>query len=64
MRLGESLLRDDRATEARYVFSLLLKKYHRSPLLKEAKLRLTMCDVDAMTAVKINREALRVRRRR
>jgi tetratricopeptide (TPR) repeat protein len=64
MRLGESLLRDQRENEATYVFKMLLRKYPRSPLVKQAKLRLTICEADAAMTVKINREALKVRRRR
>jgi hypothetical protein len=64
MRLGESLLRDRRDGEATYVYKMLLRKYPRSPLVKEAKLRLTVCEVEAATTIKINREALRVRRKR
>jgi hypothetical protein len=64
MRLGESLLRDERHVEAAYVLKMLLKKYPRSALAKQARLRLTVCMLEAETAVKIDREALRVRRRR
>jgi TolA-binding protein len=64
MRLGESLLRDEQHVEAGYVFKMLLKKYPRSALAKQARLRLTVCQLETETAVKIDREALRVRRRR
>jgi tetratricopeptide (TPR) repeat protein len=63
LRLGEALQREGLRNEAKYVFAAMLKKYPRSPLVKEARLRMTMCEVEESAAVKIDPETLRVRRR-
>jgi TolA-binding protein len=63
MRLGESLLRNKQRAEAQYVFAAMLKKFPRSPLAAEAKLKLTLCEVHGMATVPLDRDAFRVRRR-